>query len=226
MIFGKAGGFAASIDLSALDGNNGFRIDGAAAGDQFGFSVAAAGDVNSDGFDDIIVAARGADPNATASGSSYVIFGHATDGQTLVGTGGDDVLHGTLADDSLSGLAGNDTPFGGGGVDTIDGGRGFDTASFADLGVDVTANLVAGTATAGTETSTLMLVPWSDILSPVAWNTVGCNTLLFLLMYSTKPRVPPSNANSSSLPVRKSLSLILTPLFRKDSSRIRLARIS
>ncbi len=51
-MFGRAGGFGASLDLAALDGHNGFRIDGVNAGDWSGESVAAAGDVNGDGFDD------------------------------------------------------------------------------------------------------------------------------------------------------------------------------
>ena len=58
MVFGSDAGFAASLDLSALDGSNGFRLDGIARGDDSGCSVAAAGDVNGDGIDDLIVGAR------------------------------------------------------------------------------------------------------------------------------------------------------------------------
>jgi len=43
--------------LSALDGANGFRLDGIGAGDWSGRSVASAGDVNGDGYDDLIVGA-------------------------------------------------------------------------------------------------------------------------------------------------------------------------
>ena len=79
MVFGKAGGFSSSINLSSLSGATGFRLDGVAAGDRSGRSVSAAGDVNGDGFDDIIVGARFADPNALANaGSSYVVFGKAS----------------------------------------------------------------------------------------------------------------------------------------------------
>ena len=39
--------------------------------------MASAGDVNSDGFDDLIVGAYRADPNGiSAAETSYVIFGH------------------------------------------------------------------------------------------------------------------------------------------------------
>ena len=75
VMFGSDQGFAASLDLGALDGTNGFRLDGAAADDQSGFSVSSAGDVNGDGFDDVIVSAHSADPNGSSSGSSYVMFG-------------------------------------------------------------------------------------------------------------------------------------------------------
>ena len=53
----------ANLDLSALDGSNGFKISGVALVDLSGFSVASAGDVNGDGFDDLDH--RG--PSATSS---------------------------------------------------------------------------------------------------------------------------------------------------------------
>ena len=78
VVFGKASGFSTSIDLSALDGSNGFRLDGVNQGDQSGFSVSSAGDVNGDGYDDLIIGAAGADNNGAGSGSSYVVFGKAS----------------------------------------------------------------------------------------------------------------------------------------------------
>jgi hypothetical protein len=59
----------ATLNLSSLDGSNGFKLSGVAADDISGRSVASAGDVNGDGF---------ADPNGGASGASYVVFGQAT----------------------------------------------------------------------------------------------------------------------------------------------------
>ena len=41
-----------TIDLSSLDGSNGFRVDGEAKYDNWSSSVSNAGDVNGDGFDD------------------------------------------------------------------------------------------------------------------------------------------------------------------------------
>lgn len=46
-----------SINLSSLNGMNGFRLDGITRADSFGGSVSNAGDVNGDGFDDVIVGA-------------------------------------------------------------------------------------------------------------------------------------------------------------------------
>ncbi|SEF77990.1 FG-GAP repeat-containing protein [Nitrosomonas ureae] len=43
------------INLSSLDGSNGFSVDGVAAYDLLGWSVSGAGDINGDGFDDVIV---------------------------------------------------------------------------------------------------------------------------------------------------------------------------
>ena len=70
--------FPSVIQLSALDGTNGFKLDGEAVGDRSGRSVAFAGDINNDGFDDLIVGAYRAGPNGSLSGRSYVVFGGIT----------------------------------------------------------------------------------------------------------------------------------------------------
>ena len=69
------GGYSASMDLSSLDGSNGFRLDGVDADDYSGKSVSNAGDINNDGYDDVIIGAHTADPNGANSGESYVVFG-------------------------------------------------------------------------------------------------------------------------------------------------------
>ena len=126
VVFGTAGGFAPSLSLATLDGSNGFRIDGIDAGDESGSRVSAAGDVNGDGFDDLIIGANLADPNGNSrAGESYVVFG----GPSIVvlnGTSGDDTLNGGADDDIINGLDGNDILNGLAGDDTIDGGTGND----------------------------------------------------------------------------------------------------
>ena len=55
VIFGRTSNFPASIDQSWIDGNNGFRIDGYSATLRASYLVGSAGDVNNDGFNDIIL---------------------------------------------------------------------------------------------------------------------------------------------------------------------------
>ncbi|WP_271069004.1 hypothetical protein [Caulobacter sp. NIBR1757] len=125
VVFGRTTGFAATLNLSTLDGTNGFKINGEVTQDGSGASVASAGDVNGDGIDDLIIGATGAGPNGSYSGASYVVFGRPSP-VNFIGTPGDDVHSGAGANDTFSGLGGNDTLNGMGGDDIIDGGDGAD----------------------------------------------------------------------------------------------------
>src|SRR4029079_11011611 len=51
VVFGSNSGFAAGLNISELNGSNGFAINGIAAYDRSGSSVSSAGDVNGDGID-------------------------------------------------------------------------------------------------------------------------------------------------------------------------------
>jgi hypothetical protein len=58
VVFGGPGvGAGGSLDLSSLNGANGFVLNGIDAGDNSGVSVSSAGDVNGDGVDDVIIGA-------------------------------------------------------------------------------------------------------------------------------------------------------------------------
>ncbi len=72
VIFGSKNGFTTPFNLTDLNGNDGFVINGININDSSGASVSGAGDVNGDGIQDIIIGAPGANNNA---GQSYVIFG-------------------------------------------------------------------------------------------------------------------------------------------------------
>jgi 2C-methyl-D-erythritol 2,4-cyclodiphosphate synthase len=77
VVFGGPGvGAGGSLDLSSLNGANGFVLNGIDADDRSGWSVSSAGDVNGDGVDDVIIGAYYADPNGqSGAGESYVVFG-------------------------------------------------------------------------------------------------------------------------------------------------------
>jgi uncharacterized repeat protein (TIGR02059 family) len=82
----------------------GFVINGQAAGDKSGRSVAGVGDVNGDGFADVIVGAYYADPDSRAdAGRSYVVFGRtgstAVDLATLAADANGFVIDGESAGD-------------------------------------------------------------------------------------------------------------------------------
>jgi Ca2+-binding RTX toxin-like protein len=75
VVFGADTGFGSSLDLSALNGANGFQISGELENDSAGFSVSSAGDVNGDGYDDVLIGAYNADTNGSNAGATYVVFG-------------------------------------------------------------------------------------------------------------------------------------------------------
>ena len=60
VLFGRAEGFGATVDLNKLDGTNGFRfytsLSGPGGRNLTGASLNSAGDINGDGFDDVIIA--------------------------------------------------------------------------------------------------------------------------------------------------------------------------
>ena len=63
MIFGTEAGFPAKLELEALDGSSGFTLNGNSSS-----PVSGAGDVNGDGFDDMIIGGN----------RSHVVFGAAS----------------------------------------------------------------------------------------------------------------------------------------------------
>ncbi len=83
VVFG--GSAIETVDLAGIGtpGNTeGFRIDGA-ADSEAGDSVSGAGDINGDGYDDVIVGARVAENNGRWSGSAYIVFGKSGNTDTV-----------------------------------------------------------------------------------------------------------------------------------------------
>jgi hypothetical protein len=81
VIFGRATGFPAELDLASLlpenggEGTQGYVIDGVGKNDQSGYDVSPAGDINGDGIDDLLIGAPHADTNEKESGQIYILFG-------------------------------------------------------------------------------------------------------------------------------------------------------
>jgi hypothetical protein len=113
--YGSASGPGTSPDWS---------IQGEVSGDIFGWSVSGAGDVNDDGYDDIIIGAHGNDDGGTAAGKAYVYYGSeygpntATDWSELGNAAGDwfgrsvsgaGDVNGDGYDDVIVGAYGNDS---------------------------------------------------------------------------------------------------------------------
>lgn len=71
VVFGTTTQFN-SLNLSSLNGSNGFLINGIDDGELSGSSVSSAGDINGDGLDDNIIGAPQAENNTERS---YVVFG-------------------------------------------------------------------------------------------------------------------------------------------------------
>ena len=87
------GPFTGNINAADADA----IISAQAFGDNLGFSVASAGDVNNDGFDDIIVGARSNDKRGIQSGRVYLFYG-PLDG-SLAATDADAIISGAAFDE-------------------------------------------------------------------------------------------------------------------------------
>lgn len=137
VVFGSDSGFAADISLGALASDQGFEIAGAADSDGLGLTVNSAGDINGDGFDDLMVGSS--DYSSAGAGNAFVVYGRdffndvaatgTSDGEHLVGTSGEDEIVGAGGADVIHAGAGDDRVVvadstfehldGGGGKDTL-----------------------------------------------------------------------------------------------------------
>jgi glycosylphosphatidylinositol phospholipase D len=123
VIFGRTS-FPAVVELSALDGTDGFLIRGSGGNDEVGSSVAGAGDVNGDGIADIIVGVYDASPSGRANaGQAYVIFGRPTFPATFslssINGGNGFAINGSVALDCLGAAVDGIGDFNGDGVSDV-----------------------------------------------------------------------------------------------------------
>ena len=117
--------------FSGVDGSVLHTFDGDSILDRFGTSVSGAGDVNGDGFADLIVGAPGVDSVFTGSGSARVFSG--IDGSVLYNLFGDRFL--SLAEFGIS-VSGAGDVNGDGFADLIVGGGRFNSTPRVFSGVD------------------------------------------------------------------------------------------
>lgn len=124
VVFGRVSAFPPTLELSALDGSDGFAIGGAAENDFSGLDVSLAGDVNGDGIDDLVIGAPVFGANFTENaGELYVVYGTRSvvapslDLGTLDATRGF-VIRGVEANDSAAKVA-NLGDFNGDGIDDL-----------------------------------------------------------------------------------------------------------
>ena len=121
-----------TVDLAEVEENRlgGFVIDPGIAGLEI-IAVSDAGDINGDGFDDILAYSFVRLGDSTVA--AHVIYGGQNVNATaLVGTSRADTLEGSSQADQIIGGRGNDTLIGNGGADVLRGGAGDDILAISD----------------------------------------------------------------------------------------------
>jgi Ca2+-binding RTX toxin-like protein len=117
LIFGQAGGIG-TLNLASLSASQGFKLQPATPG-SLGGQVSAAGDVDGDGFDDLLIGVG----NGDLSGNAYVIYGNASISSATLGISDGLVIVGTPATGDAFGM---------------------DVASAGDVNGDGAADLIIG----------------------------------------------------------------------------------
>ncbi|AFY47882.1 FG-GAP repeat protein [Nostoc sp. PCC 7524] len=74
VVYGQQEGFSPSLNLADLNGSNGFVLNSINLNESVALSVSAAGDINGDGIDDLVIGAQRFGSSRT--GQIYVVFGN------------------------------------------------------------------------------------------------------------------------------------------------------
>lgn len=141
VIYGESGDSRSVEYLSSLTSGDGFKVIGDwgffGSGDEFGKSIAV-GDVNGDGYDDLIISAPKGDNGGTDAGEVYVIWGKDYTASVYGGTTGNASANNLVGSDGVDTLVGN------GGADNFSAGNGDDTLEISDLSF---ARIIGGRGT-------------------------------------------------------------------------------
>ncbi|WP_197454368.1 Ig-like domain-containing protein [Stieleria varia] len=171
VLFGRRD-FPSQIRLDDLDGFGDLTLTflGADAMDGLGEAIAMGGDVNGDGYDDVLLgapAARSVGNGRAFAGETYLIYGRDfIGGVTRQGTPAGDTITGSFMDEIIVAGGGDDRVISRSGTDSIRGGQGDDTIQITPGGFE---RVVGGTGVdtlevVGTGTLNLRGLPDNRIL--------------------------------------------------------------
>ena len=134
VFYGTAGTLSTSVSFSIALANASFT--GGTAYDYLGEAPESAGDVNGDGYDDLVLGADGADTGASDAGCAYLIHGGSTrlSGAKSVASAAAATMCGKTASDGLGGAVGGTDVNGDGYSDVYAGAIGVDSGTTYSVG--------------------------------------------------------------------------------------------
>ena len=86
LVYGQSGATRNSVSMSSFGAADGVAVSGAATADYLGGTVNLSGDLNDDGYDDLVVAVPREDDGETNAGALYVIWGSASPSNVDIST--------------------------------------------------------------------------------------------------------------------------------------------